>query len=258
MRFEDVAQAVEGVLHMPPRYGRTIYDFLRETGKRDILELGFAHGVSACYMAAALEESGGGRIVTIDNESARRRRPTIDELLARTGLERYVEPVFAERSYNWELMKLVERQTVEGVCQPAFDFCYIDGAHTWEIDGLAFFLADKLLRPGGWLLLDDFDWRFIDSPSRDQPEVRALPEEERTTAQIRKVYELLVIQHPDYDSYRVTDDNWAWARKKPDARSSSHPDLEAILARQSIRADVVSLGRKIARRTKRRLVRRRT
>ena len=50
-------------------------------------------------------------------------------------------------SYNWFLKKQIEAQTKDGICEPCYDFIFIDGAKNWTIDGLAFFLADKLLRP---------------------------------------------------------------------------------------------------------------
>jgi predicted O-methyltransferase YrrM len=67
MRFEDVRSVLGATPHMTPAQGRIVYDFICEKRPKRILELGFAHGTSACYMAAALDEVGGdGRIVTID------------------------------------------------------------------------------------------------------------------------------------------------------------------------------------------------
>ena len=251
MRFDDVAERVQGVPHMTRTQGRLIHDFVLAERPRDILELGFAHGVSACYMAAALEELGEGRIVTIDNVSARQRGPGIDELLERTGLGRYVEAVYAANTYTWELMKLIERNTRDGRCEPAFDFCYIDGAHAWEPDGLAFFLVDKLLRPGGWILFDDMDWSYESSSLRDTDFVRAMPADQQTTAQVRQVYSLLVLQHPAYGDFRVTDDNWGWARKTGGSEDRTGASLDSLLDRQSVRSDAVALARKVARRGKR-------
>ncbi|MGL5809687.1 MAG: hypothetical protein ACRCYQ_07075, partial [Nocardioides sp.] len=74
-----------------------------------------------------------------------------------------------------------------------FDFAFIDGAHSWFVDGLAFFLVDKLLKPGAWVLFDDLDWTYATSPTLSQTElVRSMPEDERNTPQIGKVFELLV------------------------------------------------------------------
>ena len=138
---------------MNPRQGNLIYKLILENPIEQVLELGTAHGVGACYMAAALEEKKKGKVLTIDNKLALERNPNPIELIEKNGLKDYVNPVFAESTYNWELMKIIERQTSNGVCTPIFDFCYIDGAHNFEVDCCAFYLVDKLLKPGGWILL---------------------------------------------------------------------------------------------------------
>lgn len=46
-----------------------------------------------------------------------------------------------------------------------FDFVYLDGAHTFAIDGLAFFMVDLFLKPGGLLFFDDLHWTIERSPT---------------------------------------------------------------------------------------------
>src|SRR3954447_5045651 len=123
MRFEDVHPLVDGVPHMTPQQARTVYDFLVETRRTRVLELGFAHGVSTCIFAAAMEETGG-RVTTIDRVSARGREPNIEQLLERTGQQDRVKVIFEETSYTWALMRFLEKKPM-----PRFDFVYIDGAH---------------------------------------------------------------------------------------------------------------------------------
>ncbi|WP_020573149.1 O-methyltransferase [Actinopolymorpha alba] len=209
MLFDEVAAAVRGVPHMTRSQGQVLYEFIRETRPRRILELGFASGVSSCYLAAALDELGtDGHVLTIDRKNARDRSPTIDELLGKCGLTHRVTPIFADTSYTWELQRLLERDPV-----PAFDFVFIDGAHTWDVDGFAFLLADQMLRPGGWVLFDDLDWTLDSSPTlKNMTWVRQLPAEQRSTPQVRKVYELLVRQNPAYGAFR-DENGWGWARK---------------------------------------------
>jgi hypothetical protein len=43
--------------------------------------------------------------------------------------------------------------------------------------------------------------------------VRALPERQRKTPQVRKVFELLVRTHPDHTDFR-DEGGWGWARKR--------------------------------------------
>lgn len=155
-------------------------------------------------MAAALDRKGKGSITTIDRETAREREPNIETLLRQIGLEHWVEPLFAATSYNWELMRILERQKLGEQITPCFDFCFIDGAHSWETDALAFVLVDKLLRPDRWIIFDDVNWTYATSVAlRDTERVRRLPEDERNTAQVKKIVDLLVRTHPDYADVRI-------------------------------------------------------
>jgi predicted O-methyltransferase YrrM len=58
MEFARVADAVRGVPYIDEAEGRRLYDHLRATRARDVLELGTAHGASAADMAAALDANG--------------------------------------------------------------------------------------------------------------------------------------------------------------------------------------------------------
>jgi predicted O-methyltransferase YrrM len=96
-------------------------------------------------------------------------------------------------------MKLIEKNTTKDVCSPIFDFCLIDGAHTWETDGLAFFLITKILKSGGWLVLDDIYWTYAKSPTlKNKPFVQYLPDDQKTTPQLKGVFDLLIRQSPLY------------------------------------------------------------
>ena len=194
-----------------PTAGRLLYDFVLKSGVENVLELGFAHGTSTAYIAAALQERGDGVVVTIDRHQTLERAPNIHEVVFRLGLQRYVRPVLVERSYNWELMHLIERQREHGD-GPWFDFCFFDGAHTWETDGFAFFLVDRLLRPDRWMLFDDLHWTQQLSPNLSPEKARALPEEERRTPQMLKVFDLLVREHPSFTDFRVMG-SYGWAYK---------------------------------------------
>jgi hypothetical protein len=165
-----------------------------------------------------MQENGSGTVHTIDNVSALQRDPSITDLLEQTGLGDHVSPVFTARSYNWELMKILDHQTKDGVTTPLYDMVFIDGGHTWDSDGFAFLLADRLLKPGGWLLLDDVMWTPSESAGEDW--VEAMPAEERDIAHVEKIFKLLVMTHPAYGDFEF-DGHWAWARKRPDVGEST-------------------------------------
>jgi predicted O-methyltransferase YrrM len=220
-----------------PFRGTELYDFVRRERPVDCLELGFAHGVSTAYIAAALETNRAGHLTSVDLEVARERDPSADALLRRAELDGRVTLVYEPVSYDWYLHRRIRERTSGGVCAPCFDFCFFDGAHRWVDDGLAFFLVDKLLRPGGWLLFDDLTWKI------DALDVH---ESERAVAGVREVFELLVQGHPDYDRFE-TDGEWGWARKRtggaPQVRTVVERDLLAGL-QQALRAAKAALRRR--------------
>ena len=240
MQFDAVRAIVEGVPNMTPDDGKVVYDLILKANATNCLELGFAHGTGSCYMGAALQETGG-RLISIDNQSAKDRDPNIVDQLKKAGLEDVVQPIFAPTSYNWELMRLIEEHTHGGVCRPFLDFCYIDGSHQWEIDGFAFTLVDKLLKPGGWVLFDDLYWTLEGSSIKDDDWVRRLPEVERQTPQVQKIYELIVKQHPGYVNCRIVG-WWGWAQKNPE-RDTGVNVLDDI----GVRATPIDFAKRILR-----------
>ena len=203
MSLIKVKQVLGSLPYMSLEKAQIMKDFIHKNKISNILELGFYHGVSTCYMAAALEERGQGSILTIDLHSAKQRQPNIEQLLEKCGyldmVDYYYEPV----SYNWRLMKLIEEE------KRTFDLCYLDGGHDWYNTGYAFFLVDKLLQPGGWIIFDDLDWTM---EHIDAQWALRKPLEERITPQVRKVWELLVKTNPNYTNFRE-ENRWGYAQK---------------------------------------------
>ena len=77
MKFDDVDAAVAGTRFMTSAQGRKVYEFIVENNLGRVLERGFAHGKSTCYLAAAADELGGNaHVLTIDRTAAMARTPT--------------------------------------------------------------------------------------------------------------------------------------------------------------------------------------
>lgn len=85
---------------------------------------------------------------------------------------------------------------------PIYDYIFLDGAHTWAVDALTTFLADRLLRPGGYLDFDDYDWSLGNSPTLKPsafPLTKKLYTDEQIAAkQVKMVVELIVRRNPSY------------------------------------------------------------
>jgi predicted O-methyltransferase YrrM len=231
--FEKVRQLTEGIPFIRPENARQLYDLVLDDQLGDCLELGFAHGVGSCFMAAAIDELGHGHLTSVDLLSEQHWQiPSIEELLDRCGLRHLVTIVRGHTGYNWYLHDLIRAHTVDGMCQPAFDLCIIDGPKNWTIDGDAFFLADKLLRPGAALVFDDVDYTYATwarehgEDPLDGVNHNSMSQAEIETAQIREVAELLVMQHPEYGDFRFTDTDWFIARKRHDPNAPARKTVE--------------------------------
>ncbi|HET7882200.1 MAG TPA: class I SAM-dependent methyltransferase [Acetobacteraceae bacterium] len=204
---------------------REVYSCIIASGAHDCLELGTGFGATACVMAAAVEENGGGLVTTVDHMH---RTPIgVVELAEATGLNRYVNAVVHRRGYDWYLLGALREHTGKGVCEPCFDFCYLDGAHEWEPDALAALVMPKLLRPGAWLMMDDLNFRFREYP----PDVARADwsDEELDIAHVGMVFDLLVKNHPDLAHFMLSNTGHiGWARKKGAPALDWRPDGVAL------------------------------
>jgi predicted O-methyltransferase YrrM len=219
MDFETVKTHVEGIPYTLPDMARDLYRFVIENKPRNCLELGFGHGTSSCYIGAALDEVGSGRLTSVDLIPAQEwQDPTIEQLLDRTGLDHVVDVKRENTSYTWFLKKQIQLQSAGNSCTPLYDFCFLDGSKNWTIDGATFFLVDKLLKPGGWIVFDDLQWTYrskLEEGKRKTDGVYMLDmgTDELDQPHVELIFQLLVMQHPDYANFKVKDYWWAWAQK---------------------------------------------
>jgi hypothetical protein len=99
-------------------------------------------------------------------------------------------------SYNWALMKILKEAD-----KPIFDYIYIDGAHTWTIDALAYFLCDKLLKPGGYIDFDDYCWKLRGSsldPQKVHLTKKLFTDEQIDERQVKLIVDILVRRNSNY------------------------------------------------------------
>jgi predicted O-methyltransferase YrrM len=207
---EDVDRRWGQLKYMGIEQARFLRDFIKTHDLCQLLELGFFQGKSTAFMAAILEELGRGHVTTMDLEAAKKRNPGIARVLAELRLTHRVTPIYSHRSFTWELRRLLAQSP-----RPEFDFCYIDGAHTWDGTGFSFLLVDLLLKPGGWVIFDDLDWSIATSRAamKNMQRYAAYSEEEKQAKQVREVWRILVPARGYERMYEEERFRWGIAQK---------------------------------------------
>jgi predicted O-methyltransferase YrrM len=174
---------------------RTV-EFFAGTGCRSYAEIGVYRGDTTLEIAALLAGDGEMHLFDYDDRVA--------AVLNRLRAAWYANVVGHGNSrclmdsYNWSLMRVLAE--ADG---PVYDYVFIDGAHTWAHDALAFLLVDRLLAPGGYVDFDDYRWSLRESPSMNPqafPDVEQLyTQEQIDTRQIGLVVDLLARPDPRYE-----------------------------------------------------------
>jgi predicted O-methyltransferase YrrM len=218
MKFDKISKLLHGIPYTSLSKGKNLYDVVIKNNLQNILELGFAHGVASCYMAAALDEFNSGKITVVDLEKSKNEKPNIEDLLNISGLSKYVDIFREKNSYNWFLNKEIGKNTDNNNnCIPKYDFVFIDGPKNWTIDGFAFFLVDKLLKKNGWICFDDYLWSYKDFLSLNMNipnlEINQLSDDQINKPNVKEVFHKLVMQHEFYSNFRIEDNILAFAQK---------------------------------------------
>ncbi len=120
--------------------GHLLYMLVRSTRAKSILEFGTSFGVSTIYLAAALRDNGGGRVITTEFEPAKVSRACRN--LKEAGL--------------LDLVEIREGDALETLAHDlpeTLDLVLLDGAKGLYADILQ--RVEARLRPGSLLLADD-------------------------------------------------------------------------------------------------------
>jgi predicted O-methyltransferase YrrM len=174
---------------------RTV-EFFSQTTASTYAEIGVYRGDTALEIANHLAGRGHLHLFDYDDRlrevEGRLRGAGHDNVTLYPNSRRLLD------SYNWSLMQLLAEHR-----GPIFDYVFLDGAHTWAHDALAFLLIDRLLQPGGYIDFDDYAWTLRRSPSMNPdvfPEVEQLyTDDQIDSAQVALVVDLLVRLDPVYE-----------------------------------------------------------
>jgi len=219
MKFGNTARQLADTSHISRYSARVLHDFLLAEQPVDCLELGFAHGANSGCIAAALDKLDRGHLTCVDTEPSLDFTPVIEQSLERLSLFR---PRFGA---PWrQLLQLVFGKTAESRTRDdvgiscCYDVVFIDDSKNWATDGMAFFMADKLLRPGGWIVFDNHDRRYADAlasgkDNSDSVSARARSKDQIEQPNVAAIFHLLVAQHPGYANFTIQDHSWTRAQK---------------------------------------------
>ncbi|TPJ82986.1 O-methyltransferase [Mesorhizobium sp. B2-6-2] len=130
-------------LAVSPETGTLLYMLARSTGARIIVEFGTSFGISTLYLAAALRDNGGGRLITTEFESSKVNRAKAN--LTEGGLI--------------DLVEIREGDALETLATDLpdqIDLLLLDGAKALYPEILS--LVESRLRPGALVIADNADF----------------------------------------------------------------------------------------------------
>jgi predicted O-methyltransferase YrrM len=132
-----------------PYEGYFIYKTIIENDYKDILEIGMANGMSGLYICSALQELGNSKechLTSIDPFQSTQWENTGIQTLRDADLLKY-HKLIEELDYL-AMPKLVEEEKL-------YDLIFIDGNHLFDYTLLDLHFANKLLKVGGMIVVDD-------------------------------------------------------------------------------------------------------
>jgi predicted O-methyltransferase YrrM len=147
--LKDKNESTEIKLHsaIKKEEGKNITKIIKKHKFRKCLEVGMAFGISASYILMANKNVNLMSIDPFQKDKDQWNSMGL-KLLKEMGLDERHHYI-GEKSYI-SLPKLLSTYGEE-----YFDFIFIDGWHTFDYTLIDFFYADKLLRIGGIILIDD-------------------------------------------------------------------------------------------------------
>ena len=186
-KFKIIKEKYEHLPYMREEQAAYLRSIILDNQFRSLCELGHYHGKSSLYMAAVLEEQGFGHLTTFDRLSTKV-NPNILELLEEFDLKKYVTPIVSQEGYLWDMAQRIQEQ------KGKFDFCYLDGGHSFETTALGFVLIDLVLEKNGIVIFDDYSWTIEEAMPKFylKTAYRDTTEKQRKNKNIKMVCDIIV------------------------------------------------------------------
>jgi predicted O-methyltransferase YrrM len=146
---ERLPQSREGFI--TPDQADFLYHFVLLTRPRIVAETGFHVGHSACVILKAMERYGGGTLISFD--------------IARYEETTQAAEMVKARFEGFHLIAGDSKETLAGTLGQilssnpgaTLDFATVDGGHDIDTARSDMLIMETLLKPGGYLWLDDFE-----------------------------------------------------------------------------------------------------
>ena len=146
----------EGGMHdlssnIDQKEGEFLFNLIREHGCTKTLEVGCAMGISSLYICAALDGVDGARHTILDPMQTTDWHSLGITQLDKAGVDYFT---LLEEPSEFALPRLAESGE-------KYDFCFIDGWHTFDHTLIDFFYIDRMLETGGIVAIDDITFPGI-------------------------------------------------------------------------------------------------
>ncbi|MEM9300724.1 MAG: class I SAM-dependent methyltransferase [Pseudomonadota bacterium] len=163
----------------------------------EIAEIGVGIGATSLALAERLDQHGVLHLFDYEDRAEGLKVDLAERGFANVEAHANSRALFD--SYSWNLGRLAAECGPEG----RFHFAYLDGAHSFMHDAAATVLLMRLVRVGGFLLMDDYGWTFAKSPTLN-PDVNPGILEQYTREQlevphVKLVCELFLDPSPDFE-----------------------------------------------------------
>ena len=146
----------EGKMHqlgsnVDQKEGKFLFDIIQQHGCSKTLEVGCAMGISSLYICAALDGKENASHTIIDPMQKTDWHSLGITQLDKAGVGYYH---LVEEPSEYALPRMAESGE-------KYDFCFIDGWHTFDHTLIDFFYIDRLLNEGGIVAVDDITFPGI-------------------------------------------------------------------------------------------------
>jgi predicted O-methyltransferase YrrM len=151
--YDEAGRPIDADNMLSREEGHLLYDLIKsDTAISNTLEIGCAFGSSSLCICSALADRPGARLSIIDPFQSADWKSIGVLNLKRSGFTCFE---LIEEGSEYALPRLAK------AAPGSFDLIFVDGFHTFDHTLIDLFYATKVLRIGGYLIVDDAHWPSV-------------------------------------------------------------------------------------------------